>query len=139
MIKFVPLWGLTLIATSVLYLGPLIYIQNKEFIDAQLEHATHVVNQQAHQIRDLAAAQTSNATKTFQTYAGEYTHLAQDKINQYRGRSASPEAHKTAVKKDDFPVAPKSGPVKDFPTAPKDDPIRPAVPTVEKTTEPPLI
>jgi hypothetical protein len=37
LIKFVPMWGLALIATNVAFLGPLIYIQNQEVIDAQLE------------------------------------------------------------------------------------------------------
>jgi hypothetical protein len=126
LIKIVPLWGLTLISTSVIYLGPLVYIKNQEFIDAQLQQASHVVNQQAHQIRDLAAQHTGNAAKTFQNYAGEYTHLAQDKINQYRGRSASPEA--TKIKKEDFPAAPRTEPkVSAVPTTP------------EKTAEPSLI
>ncbi|KAF2193779.1 hypothetical protein K469DRAFT_242632 [Zopfia rhizophila CBS 207.26] len=116
LIKFVPLWGLTLIATTIAYLGPLIYIQNKEVIDAQLQQASHMVNQQATQIKDLAAQHTGNAAKTFQSYAGEYTHKAQDAINQYRGRSASPE-----IKKEDFPSAPKNEPV---------------VPTTESVPEP---
>lgn len=106
LIKFVPLWGLSLISTSIIYLGPLIYIKNKEAIDAQLAQASDIVNQQATQIKDLAAQHTGNAAKTFQSYAGEYTHKAQETINQYRGRSASPEA----VKKDDFPTAPKTEP-----------------------------
>lgn len=42
LIKFVPMWGLALIATTVAYLGPLIYIQNKEVIDAQLEKGYHL-------------------------------------------------------------------------------------------------
>lgn len=42
LIKFVPLWGLALIATTVAYLGPLIYIKNKEVIDAQLEKGYHL-------------------------------------------------------------------------------------------------
>lgn len=102
LIKFVPLWGLALIATTVAYLGPLIYLQNKEVIDSYLKQASDIASQQASQIRDLAAQHTGNAAKTFQNYAGEYTSKAQETINQYRGRSASPE-----VKKEDFPVAPK--------------------------------
>jgi hypothetical protein len=101
LIKFVPLWGLALIGTTVTFLGPLIYLQNQELIDAQLEQGRTLMNQQATQIRDLAAQHTGNATKTIQTYAGQYTSKAQETINQYRGRSASPE-----VKKEDFPAAP---------------------------------
>ncbi|KAF2110689.1 Reticulon-domain-containing protein [Lophiotrema nucula] len=108
LIKFVPLWGLTLIATSVAYLGPLIYIKNQEVIDAQLEQGRNLVSQQATQIKDLASQHTGNAAKTFQNYAGEYTTKAQETINQYRGRSTSPE-----IKKEDFPSAPRSDPVLD--------------------------
>lgn len=42
LIKVVPLWGLALIATNVAFLGPLIYIQNKEVIDAQIEKGYHM-------------------------------------------------------------------------------------------------
>ncbi|OAK96379.1 hypothetical protein IQ06DRAFT_351809 [Phaeosphaeriaceae sp. SRC1lsM3a] len=102
LIKFVPLWGLTLIATLVTYLGPLIYIQNKEVIDAQLEKGRQIASQQATQIKGLANQHAGNAAKTVQGYTQQYTAKAQETINQYRGRSTSPE-----VKKEDFPAAPR--------------------------------
>ena len=97
---------MTLIATVIAYLGPLIYIKNKEVIDAQLEKGYHLANQQANQLRDLAAQHTGNATKTLQGYTKEYTAKAQETFNQYRGRSASPE-----VKKESFPAPPTHEPV----------------------------
>jgi hypothetical protein len=107
LIKFVPLWGLTLIATVVAYLGPLIYIKNKEVIDAQLEKGYNIANQQATQLKDLGAQYTGNAAKTVQGYTKEYTAKAQETINNYRGgRSVSPE-----VKKESFPNAPLHEPV----------------------------
>ncbi|OAG12413.1 uncharacterized protein CC84DRAFT_1183079 [Paraphaeosphaeria sporulosa] len=106
LIKFVPLWGLALIATNVAFLGPLIYIQNKEVIDAQLEKGYHIANQQATQLRDLAAEHTGNATASIKGMTQQYTNKAQETINQYRGRSSSPE-----VKREDFPAAPKDEPV----------------------------
>lgn len=105
LIKFVPLWGLTLIATTIAYMGPLVYIKNKEVIDAQLEKGYHIAEQQAHQLRELAAQHAGGAAKTVQGYTQEYTKKAQETINSYRGRSASPE-----VKKEDFPAAPKHEP-----------------------------
>jgi len=120
LIKFVPLWGLSLITTSVIYLAPLIYIKNKDVIDAQLQQASHLVNQQATQIKDLAATHTGNAAKTFQNYAGEYSSKAQSTINNYRGRSTSPEA---IVKKEDFPSAPKAAPA----SAPSEPIAEPAI------------
>lgn len=103
LIKFVPLWGLALISTFITFLGPLIYIQNKEVIDAQLEKGYNVANQQAQQVKGLANQHAGNAMKTVQGYTQQATAKAQETINQYRGRSPSPEV----VKKEDFPAAPK--------------------------------
>jgi len=112
LIKFVPLWGLALIATTIAYLGPLVYIKNKEVIDAQLEKGYQIANQQATQLKDLAAQHTGNAAKTVQGYTQQYTAKAQETINSYRGRSASPEA-----KKQDLPSPPQHepAPVKEEP------------------------
>jgi len=73
-------------------------------------------NQQATQLRDLAAEQTGNASKTLQGYTSQYTAKAQETINQYRGRSASSE-----VKREDFPNAPQEpvGVTTKEPIAPK--------------------
>jgi hypothetical protein len=109
---------LSLIATVVTYLGPLIYIKNKEVIDAQLEKGYNIANQQATQIKDLGAQYTGNAAKTVQGYTKTYTAKAQDTINNYRGRSASPE-----VKKESFPNAPVHEPViEEKPHAPVAEP-----------------
>ncbi|KAJ4381615.1 hypothetical protein N0V86_002979 [Didymella sp. IMI 355093] len=121
LIKFVPMWGLALIATVTAYLGPLVYIQNKEVIDAQLEKGRSLASQQATQIRDLASKQAANASQTVQGLTQQYTTKAQETINQYRGRSPSAE-----VKKEDFPSAPKtdikSEPAADITTKHEDEP-----------------
>lgn len=97
------MWGLALIATIITYLGPLVYIQNKEVIDAQLEKGRSLASQQATQIREIASKQAANASQTVQGLTQQYTSKAQETINQYRGRSPSAE-----VKKEDFPAAPKT-------------------------------
>lgn len=101
MIKFVPLWGLTLISTSVLFLGPLVYLQNQELIDAQIQSASDMMGQQATQFRDLAAQHTGRASETIRTYAGEYAQKAQGMVGGARNRTPS-----SSVKKEDFPAAP---------------------------------
>ncbi|RMZ73814.1 cell lysis [Pyrenophora seminiperda CCB06] len=106
LIKFVPLWGLALISTVITFLGPLVYIKNKDVIDAQLEKGYNIANQQAQQVKGLANQHAGNAMKTVQGYTQQATAKAQETVNQYRGRSASPE-----VKKADFPSAPKHAPV----------------------------
>jgi hypothetical protein len=110
----VPLWGLALIATTVAYLGPLIYIQNKEVIDGHLHRASTMASEQAAQMKNLAAHHTGNAANTVKSYAGEYSSKAQETINQYRGRSASPE-----VKREDFPAAPAHEPAPERESAPE--------------------
>jgi len=97
-----------LIGTIVTFLGPLVYIQNKEVIDAQLEKGYNMANQQAQQVKELANQHAGNAVKTVQGYTQQATAKAQETVNQYRARSASPEAQ---VKKADFPAAPKHNPV----------------------------
>jgi len=105
LIKFVPLWGLALISTVITFLGPLIYIKNKDVIDAQLEKGYNIANQQAQQVKGLANQHAGNAMKTVQGYTQQATAKAQETVNQYRGRSTSPE-----VKKADFPSAPSHAP-----------------------------
>lgn len=116
LIKFVPLWGLALIGTCFAFLGPLVYIKNKEVIDAQIEKGYSIANQQAQQVKGLANQHAGNAIKTVQGYTQQATAKAQETVNQYRGRSTSPEVK---VKKEDFPSAPKTNPVAASPeTAP---------------------
>jgi len=122
LIKFVPLWGLSLIATTVTFLGPLVYIQNKETIDAQIEKGYHIANQQAKQVKDLAAQHTENAVRTVQGYTQQATAKAQETVKQYRGTSPTP---KVDIKKEDFPAAPTqnftAASQQDFPAAPTND------------------
>lgn len=117
LIKFLPLWGLSLIGVSTIYLGPLIYISNKEVIDQQLNNATQVVNSQASQVRDLAGHHAERATNTVKAYAGDYSAKAQTYIGGSRGRSNSPELSNSGIKSEppynsaDFPRVPKQEPV----------------------------
>ncbi|KAF2757734.1 hypothetical protein EJ05DRAFT_501256 [Pseudovirgaria hyperparasitica] len=128
LIKFTPLWGLSLIGTTVLYMGPLIYISNQELIDSQLAKGREVVGAQASQFKDLAAQHTGRASETIKNYAGEYSSKAQGIM----GRATSPNP---APKKQDFPSAPKQDPL---PSAPSSTPIEPlgAKPAVHPVAEP---
>ncbi|KAL9580685.1 MAG: hypothetical protein Q9212_004344 [Teloschistes hypoglaucus] len=120
LIKFTPLWGLSLIAVSLVYLGPLVYISNQEFIDHHLENATNVANSQANQLKDLTAHHTSRATGAVKSYAGDYTSMAQSYIGSARG-STSPKAARSGAT-----AGPGSAPAytsSDFPHAPKQEPV----------------
>ncbi|KAI4284637.1 MAG: hypothetical protein L6R38_001267 [Xanthoria sp. 2 TBL-2021] len=121
LIKFTPIWGLSLIAVSLIYLGPLVYTSNKELIDHHLENATNVVNSQATQVKDLAGHHTSRATSAVKGYAGDYTSKAQNYIGSARGKSpTSPSLADSGAKS-----GPGSAPAyssSDFPHAPKQEP-----------------
>jgi hypothetical protein len=108
LIKIVPFWGMALIATSVIFLGPLIYIENKELIDGQLEHAGNVIGQQTSQIKDLTAQHTSKGLESMKQYTGTAAAKAQDLVGTARQKIPSPTTSKASVQENDFPSAPKS-------------------------------
>jgi hypothetical protein len=110
LIKWLPLWGLTLIFDTFLFLGPLIYLKNKEFIDAHLNHAKDLASAQAIQVRDLAAQHTGRAFESTKAYASEYTNKAQGLVGQAKAK-ASGTTTTSGVKATDFPAAPKEEPV----------------------------
>jgi len=124
LIKWLPLWGLSLIATSITFLAPLVYVNNKELIDGHINHAGKVINDQAYQVRDLAAQHTNQATSTIRSYAGDYSNKAQQMINDARGKATNgsagnhvqPTAGHSAGSSDNhvYPV--------EFPSAPKTEP-----------------
>ncbi|KAF2092114.1 hypothetical protein K490DRAFT_53261 [Saccharata proteae CBS 121410] len=99
LIKVVPLWGLTLLGTIAVYLGPLVYLQNKELIDSHLNQANETLSQQASQFKDLAAQHTSRATDTMKTYASEYSTKAQEMMGQAKNKAAvgATQAKETAA------------------------------------------
>ncbi|KAB5572739.1 Reticulon-domain-containing protein [Coniochaeta sp. 2T2.1] len=112
LVKIVPYWGLSLIATTFLFFAPLVYKSNQEFIDEHLRQATEVVSSQTAQLREATQKTTAQYTEVTKQYMGDYTAKAQELI---RGRSSSPEARTktspTAVKKEykeaDFPPPPQ--------------------------------
>lgn len=118
-----------MIATSALFLVPLVYITNKEFIDEHLNNAGTVINDQTSQMRDLAAQHTSRASEVAKSTFGEYSAKAQELMGQAKGSAqetaASPSTPNPAnlnpmknepereVKREDFPSAPSAAPVSD--------------------------
>lgn len=149
LIKVLPLWGLSLIAVTVAYLGPLVYINNREIIDAQIELVQNVIHTQANEIKELAGQQTAHATELVKQYAGSYSSKAQEYIGTRR--SVTPEVSRVApVKVAPVKVAPAPAPalvptptpVKaeikqfDFPEAPKQEPVEPVEAEPEIKPEP---
>ena len=77
-----PKWGLALISTTVIYLAPLIYIKNKDFIDGHLNNAHEIIGQQAGQVRDLAAHHSNRAMSTTSNMTKQYVGKAQEMMGQ---------------------------------------------------------
>ena len=104
-----PFWGLSLIATTVVYLTPLIYISNQELIDHHVANANDVMAAQVGQVRELAGQHGAKAASTLKGYAGDYSAKAHEMLGTAtgRGRSTSPEV---TMKSEDFPQAPKTEP-----------------------------
>ncbi|KAI9374695.1 Reticulon-domain-containing protein [Aspergillus egyptiacus] len=137
LIKILPFWGLSLLGVTIAYLGPLVYIINREVIDAHVENVQQMVNSQAHQLKDMAEERTSNATVLMKQYVDDYSQKAQEYIGHRLSvsREATKPAASPAVKRE-----PESETFKpsDFPDAPKNEPV---VPSVEppRTEQQPLM
>jgi len=115
LIKLLPAWGFALFATSVTFLVPLVYTQNKQLIDAQYEHVSNIAVKQTQQFRDLTAEHTSKAAETVKAYTGEYASVASEYIGKSRQKipnmapnGTSNGADKSNVNETDFPQAPKN-------------------------------
>ena len=122
LIKFVPLWGLSLIGVSIIYLTPLVYINNKQIIDQQINNITEVINSQATQVKEIAGHHAERATSTVKAYAGDYSAKAQNYIGNARGRSNSPEVNTSSQPIKSGPGNPPNYSSSDFPHAPKQEP-----------------
>ncbi|CRG90835.1 hypothetical protein PISL3812_07881 [Talaromyces islandicus] len=134
LIKIVPLWGLSLIGVSVAYLGPLVYISNREIIDEQIAEVQKLINAQANQAKEFANQHTSHATGLVKQYANDYTSKAQEYIGSRH--PPAPVATKVAAATPE-PVSPPKVQTTDFPEAPKTEPVpTPAAPEAEPEPEP---
>ena len=139
LIKLLPLWGLSLIAVSVVYLAPLIYISNKELIDHHIANASNVANAQAKQVQDLAGHHTARLTETVKTQTSTYSAKAQEYMGAAKDRTSAAVGNakqqvqqqansvtSNSTSKNPFksgPDAPPSYSSSDFPHAPKQEPI----------------
>jgi ABC-type multidrug transport system fused ATPase/permease subunit len=126
LIRFIPFWGLAVIAVTTTYFTPLIYISNREIIDEQISNVQEIINSQTNQLKDMAGERTSHATGLMKQYVGEYSSKAQGYIGSRR--SASPEATKlvSPVKRETVTESVKTEPIADFTapiTAPVSEPV----------------
>jgi hypothetical protein len=98
------MWGMALLSTCVLFLAPLVYVLNKEFIDEHVEKTSAIVSEQAQQVKALAGEHAGKGFEAVKSYTGEYTNIASDYIGKSRQKIPNVQS---AVKKEDFPAAPQ--------------------------------
>lgn len=122
LVKFIPLWGLSLLGTSTLFLGTLVYRVNQDVIDHHLETAVEIINQQAEQVKTIASQQAARATKQTKALVGDYSSKAQGFIGNALP-SVSPVSPTTPIKRE--PVIKKEVvsalKAEDFPSAPTEE------------------
>lgn len=143
------MWGLALLSTVVLYLAPLIYIKNKDVIDAHLNNAAEIANKQTEQLRQVAAKNTNKAFEATSSATSQYVSMAQE----YMGGAKKSAVDKGYVSKETADKVPGVPVEKDYttpapanidttaPSAPVEKPVspvaeKPASPVAEKPASP---
>ncbi|KAF2725763.1 hypothetical protein K431DRAFT_290272 [Polychaeton citri CBS 116435] len=143
LIKVTPAWGLALLGTVVLYLGPLIYIKNRELIDGHLNNANQIVSDQTQQLRSLAAQHSNKALDATKNAAGSYATKAQEMV----GHAKRQAVDKGYVSKETAEKVPSGGAgssvqSESFPSAPQTEPAPAVADTaaeIKKEAEEPLL
>ncbi|KAH0344321.1 hypothetical protein KCU81_g4906, partial [Aureobasidium melanogenum] len=92
LVKIMPTWGLALLFTTLIYTVPLIYINNREVIDAQIEQASTIISEQTQQVRTIAAEQTQHATDIAKSTATDLQNRASELIGQAKQRAGQADA-----------------------------------------------
>ncbi|KAK6000735.1 hypothetical protein QM012_003460 [Aureobasidium pullulans] len=92
LVKIMPTWGLALLFTTLIYTVPLVYINNREVIDAQIDNASNIINEQTQQVRTIAAEQTQYATDIAKSTATDLQNRASELIGQAKQRAGQADA-----------------------------------------------
>lgn len=130
LIKIVPYWGLTLIATTMAFFIPLVYTSNQELIDQHLKSASDVINAQTAQVQGVVQKQAEHVSSITKQYAGDYTGKVQEML---RGKGSNPAPTTETIGKQPEYVPKDTA----FPTAPVDEPVADKLP--EKIPEIPVV
>lgn len=127
LIKYIPLWALSLLTTITAFTAPLIYLQNQEVIDEQIQWANEYANAQLANGRQIAEKYIDDASVRARATASELTQ----KVQGYAGKK-SPATEKSQASSlpennspsHEFPDVPKSG----FPAVDGESDVKAAAP-----------
>ncbi|KAI5310071.1 hypothetical protein KEM55_001823 [Ascosphaera atra] len=71
LVLFLPLWGLAIIGTTCAYFTPLIYITNKDLIDAEIEDLNVLLNAQIQHLKETVSHRTTHAHDSLRKYVDD--------------------------------------------------------------------
>ena len=124
LVKLLPMWGMALLSTCVIYLLPLIYVSNKELIDGHLENTGRIISEQTQQVKAMAGEHAGKGFETVKTYTNDYTNKASEYVgksrqkipamsgqSQTQSQSSVPSTQTQSqpqVQENNFPSAPRS-------------------------------
>ena len=110
LVKVTPKWGLLLLSTFAVYLTPLIYIKNKDFIDQHLNNATNIASKQTAQLRQAAAQNANKAMEATSSATSQYVSVAQE----YIGSAKKAAVDKNYISKETAEKVPGAPVEKDY-------------------------
>ncbi|KKF94422.1 hypothetical protein CFIMG_003430RA [Ceratocystis fimbriata CBS 114723] len=96
LVKIIPYWALAIMTVSAVFFGPLVYRENQEVIDAQIDKLYELVAEKNTELRKTAVDLTGQAGDMAKQHFGNFSTKAQSML---RGRVEK-------IKIDDFPAAP---------------------------------
>ncbi|KAF8537593.1 Reticulon-domain-containing protein [Trichophaea hybrida] len=135
LIKYIPFWTLLLLATFTAFTAPLIYINNKELIDEQIQRASDIVNAQVESTKKVTGKYAEDAAARARATAAD----VQTRLQAYTGKTSPPasqtksEVPSTASAHDYLSGAPNA------PDTPLGTHDYPKVPTQEPALDEPLL
>ncbi|KAI5848932.1 Reticulon-domain-containing protein [Tricharina praecox] len=117
LIKYIPFWTLLLLATVTAFTAPLIYINNKELIDEQIQRVSDMVNSQVETTKKLTGKYAEEAAVRAKATAADL----QSKVQTYtKSTSKKPEAPSTTSAHEY--LSKDSEVVHDYPAVPSHEP-----------------
>jgi hypothetical protein len=72
LVRYIPLWGLTLIGTTLTFSLPLLYLRNQEVIDKHIAQAQDLAAQQVSAAKDIAGEKVGVVSERVQTVTSEW-------------------------------------------------------------------
>jgi len=117
LIKYIPFWALLLLTTVTAFTAPLIYINNKELIDEQIQRASDLVNSQVETTKKLTGKYAEEAAVRARATAADL----QSKVQTYTKSSPKKPEGPSTTSAQDF--LSKDNGADEHPVVPANEPL----------------